>query len=94
MSRTSGLDVRGSAPERGAAAARLRQASAAAALLDHPLAVVRWLHDALAAEGAASHPGDLLSPGTLIPLRAVRPGLACTRSTTGSARDRRRLGSR
>jgi len=45
-------------------------------LLGHPLNVVLWLRDSLAAEGRKLRPGDLLSLGTLTALQPVFPGSA------------------
>lgn len=44
-------------------------------LLDHPLNVVVWLAGALAREGLAMKPGDLISLGTFSPLLVPKPGL-------------------
>ena len=43
-------------------------------LLGHPLNVVLWLKDSLAAEGKRLKKGDLLSLGTITKLMPVRPG--------------------
>ncbi|WP_456425588.1 2-keto-4-pentenoate hydratase [Rhodocaloribacter sp.] len=56
-----------------------------AALLGHPLNVVRWLRDSLARDGVALRPGDLLSLGSLTPLMPVRPGQTITARYTGLA---------
>jgi len=52
-------------------------------LLDHPLNVVVWLATALAKEGLAMKPGDLISLGTFSPLLVPRPGLKVTVSYFG-----------
>lgn len=44
------------------------------ALLGHPLAVVEWLRDAVQARGRHLDPGDLLSLGSLTPLRPAQAG--------------------
>lgn len=43
-------------------------------LLGHPLAVVEWLRDAVQARGRHLNPGDLLSLGSLTPLRPAQVG--------------------
>ena len=43
-------------------------------LLGHPLAVVEWLKTAIQARGRQLRPGDLLSLGSLTPLRPAQPG--------------------
>lgn len=47
-------------------------------LLDHPLNAVVWLAGALAKEGLAMKPGDLISLGTFSPLLPPKPGLKAT----------------
>lgn len=43
-------------------------------LLGHPLAIVEWLRDAVQARGRHLNPGDLLSLGSLTPLRPAQLG--------------------
>lgn len=43
-------------------------------LLGHPLAIVEWLRDAVQARGRHLSPGDLLSLGSLTPLRPAQLG--------------------
>lgn len=50
-------------------------AEGSARALGDPLGVALWLRDALAAEGLRPRRGDLLSLGSLLPPRPVRPGL-------------------
>lgn len=47
-------------------------------LLDHPLNAVVWLAGALASEGIAMKPGDLISLGSFSPLLPPKPGLKAT----------------
>lgn len=52
-------------------------------ILEHPLNAVVWLAGALAAEGVALKPGDLVSLGSFSPLLPPKPGLAVTASYDG-----------
>lgn len=52
-------------------------------ILDHPLNAVVWLAGALAKEGLALKPGDLVSLGSFSPLLPSRPGLAVTATYYG-----------
>lgn len=52
-------------------------------LLDHPLNVVVWLAGALAKEGLAMKPGDLISLGTFSPLLMPKPGMKATATYVG-----------
>ena len=45
-------------------------------ILEHPLNAVVWLAGALAQEGLAMQPGDLISLGSFSPLLPPKPGLA------------------
>jgi 2-keto-4-pentenoate hydratase len=47
-------------------------------ILEHPLNAVVWLAGALAKEGLAMKPGDLISLGSFSPLLPPRPGLKAT----------------
>lgn len=47
-------------------------------ILEHPLNAVVWLAGALAAEGLALQPGQVVSLGSFSPLLPPRPGLAVT----------------
>jgi len=47
-------------------------------ILDHPLNAVVWLAQALAKEGLAMKPGDLISLGSFSPLLPPKPGLKVT----------------
>lgn len=47
-------------------------------ILEHPLNAVVWLAGALAQEGLAMQPGDLISLGSFSPLLPPKPGLAVT----------------
>jgi len=44
------------------------------AILDHPLNAVVWLAQALAQEGLAMKPGELISLGSFSPLMPPKPG--------------------
>ena len=52
-------------------------------ILDHPLNAVVWLAQALAQEGLAMQPGDLISLGSFSPLTPPRPGLSVTATYAG-----------
>jgi 2-keto-4-pentenoate hydratase len=52
-------------------------------VLDHPLNAVVWLARALAKEGLAMKPGDLISLGSFSPLLPPMPGLKATASYHG-----------
>jgi 2-keto-4-pentenoate hydratase len=52
-------------------------------ILEHPLNAVVWLAQALAREGLAMQPGQLISLGSFSPLVATKPGLAVTVTYTG-----------
>jgi 2-keto-4-pentenoate hydratase len=52
-------------------------------ILEHPLNAVVWLAGALAQEGLAMKPGDLISLGSFSPLLPPKPGLKATASYTG-----------
>lgn len=54
-------------------------------LLQHPLNAVVWLAGALAKEGLAMKPGDLISLGTFSPILVPKPGLKVTVSYFGLA---------
>jgi len=56
-------------------------------LMGHPLRVVAWLRDRLAAEGVRLAPGDLLSLGSLTPLAPVRRGQGLVATWRGLAAD-------
>ncbi len=58
-----------------------------AALLGHPLHVVRWIRDAVRAEGRRLRPGMLLSLGSLTPLLPVRAGRTITARYEGLTAD-------
>ena len=47
-------------------------------ILEHPLNAVVWLAGALAQEGLAMQPGDLISLGSFSPLMPPKAGLAAT----------------
>lgn len=47
-------------------------------ILEHPLNAVVWLAGALAKEGIAMKPGDLISLGSFSPLLPPKPGLSAT----------------
>ena len=47
-------------------------------ILEHPLNAVVWLAGALAKEGLAMKPGDLISLGSFSPLLPPKPGLKAT----------------
>lgn len=47
-------------------------------ILEHPLNAVVWLAGALAQEGLAMQPGDLISLGSFSPLLPPKPGLSVT----------------
>ena len=52
-------------------------------ILEHPLNAVVWLAGALAQEGLAMQPGDLISLGSFSPLLPPKPGLAVTATYHG-----------
>ena len=52
-------------------------------ILDHPLNAVVWLATALAQEGLAMQPGDLISLGSFSPLLPPKPGLSVTATYDG-----------
>ena len=52
-------------------------------ILEHPLNAVVWLAGALAQEGLAMQPGDLISLGSFSPLLPPKPGLAVTATYDG-----------
>jgi 2-keto-4-pentenoate hydratase len=52
-------------------------------ILDHPLNAVVWLAGALAAEGLAMQPGQLISLGSFSPLLPPKPGLTVTATYDG-----------
>ena len=52
-------------------------------ILDHPLNAVVWLAAALAEEGLAMKPGDLISLGSFSPLLPPKAGLKVTATYTG-----------
>lgn len=52
-------------------------------ILDHPLNAVVWLAGALAQEGLAMQPGDLISLGSFSPLLPPRAGLSVTATYDG-----------
>ena len=52
-------------------------------LLGHPLNVVIWLAGALAQEGLAMQPGDLISLGSFSPLLPPRAGQSATVNYNG-----------
>ena len=52
-------------------------------ILEHPLNAVVWLAGALAQEGLAMQPGDLISLGSFSPLLPPKPGLAVTTTYHG-----------
>ncbi|SEA84026.1 2-keto-4-pentenoate hydratase [Acidovorax soli] len=52
-------------------------------ILDHPLNAVVWLAGALAQEGLAMQPGDLISLGSFSPLLPPRAGLSVTTTYGG-----------
>jgi len=52
-------------------------------ILDHPLNAVVWLAQALAQEGLAMQPGDLISLGSFSPLLPPKPGLSVTAAYDG-----------
>lgn len=52
-------------------------------ILEHPLNAVVWLAEALAKEGLAMKPGELISLGSFSPLLPPRPGLKVTATYGG-----------
>lgn len=52
--------------------------STGAAVLDHPLNVVRWLVADLKANGLALKPGEIVSLGSFSPLLPAVPAIGCT----------------
>jgi 2-keto-4-pentenoate hydratase len=52
-------------------------------ILEHPLNAVVWLAQALAKEGLAMKPGDLISLGSFSPLLPPKPGLKATATYQG-----------
>lgn len=52
-------------------------------ILGHPLAAVVWLAQALAKEGLAMKPGELISLGSFSPLLPPKPGLKATVTYVG-----------
>lgn len=52
-------------------------------ILEHPLNAVVWLAGALAQEGLAMQPGDLISLGSFSPLLPPKPGLSVTATFDG-----------
>lgn len=52
-------------------------------ILEHPLNAVVWLAQALAKEGLAMKPGDLISLGSFSPLLPPKPGLSVTATYSG-----------
>jgi len=52
-------------------------------ILEHPLNAVVWLAEALAKEGLAMKPGELISLGSFSPLLPPKPGLKATVSYHG-----------
>jgi 2-keto-4-pentenoate hydratase len=54
-------------------------------ILEHPLNAVVWLAQALAKEGIAMKPGDLISLGSFSPLLPPKPGLKVTATYQGLA---------
>jgi 2-keto-4-pentenoate hydratase len=52
-------------------------------ILEHPLNAVVWLAGALAAEGLAMQPGQLISLGSFSPLLPPKPGLTVTATYDG-----------
>ena len=52
-------------------------------ILDHPLNAVVWLAGALAQEGLAMQPGDLISLGSFSPLLPPKAGLSVTATYAG-----------
>ncbi|MFT3815347.1 MAG: fumarylacetoacetate hydrolase [Acidovorax sp.] len=52
-------------------------------ILGHPLNAVVWLAQALAQEGLAMQPGDLISLGSFSPLTPPKPGLSVTATYAG-----------
>jgi len=52
-------------------------------ILEHPLNAVVWLAGALAQEGLAMQPGDLISLGSFSPLLPPKAGLAVTATYSG-----------
>jgi 2-keto-4-pentenoate hydratase len=52
-------------------------------ILEHPLNAVVWLAQALAQEGLAMKPGDLISLGSFSPLLPPKPGLKATATYGG-----------
>lgn len=52
-------------------------------ILEHPLNAVVWLAGALAQEGLAMQPGDLISLGSFSPLLPPKPGLSVTATYDG-----------
>ena len=54
-------------------------------ILEHPLNAVVWLAGALAKEGLAMKPGDLISLGSFSPLLPPKPGLSASATYIGLA---------
>lgn len=54
-------------------------------ILEHPLNAVVWLAGALAQEGLAMQPGDLISLGSFSPLLPPKAGLSVTATFSGLA---------
>jgi 2-keto-4-pentenoate hydratase len=52
-------------------------------ILEHPLNAVVWLAEALAKEGLAMKPGDLISLGSFSPLLPPKAGLKATATYQG-----------
>ena len=52
-------------------------------ILEHPLNAVVWLAQALAQEGLAMQPGDLISLGSFSPLLPPKAGLSVTATFEG-----------
>jgi 2-keto-4-pentenoate hydratase len=52
-------------------------------ILEHPLNAVVWLAEALAREGRAMKPGELISLGSFSPLSPPKPGLKVTATYNG-----------
>ena len=52
-------------------------------ILEHPLNAVVWLAEALAKEGRAMKPGELISLGSFSPLAPPKPGLKVTATYVG-----------
>ena len=62
-------------------------------ILDHPLNAVIWLAGALAREGLAMKPGELISLGSFSPLLPPKPGMTVTASYPGLPGDRQQVPS-